>query len=561
MSNDTFKSGNSRNLVGCSVALVVAGLIAWQVLDWTVNRIYVREGYSLMLRYKGPLLFGSRKMAASGQFARVDDRGNQEIGILEQMLGPGRHFYSPIWWERTLVEDRLVKPGEIGLVTSKLGQNLPKGQFLVDGDIGQTEFKGILRKVFGPGRYRINPYAYDFNILKTEAIRNGNQTKFSGWVSIPTGFVGVVTNLADDPETQQKAGIQQDVLPPGIYPCNPKEQLIDVVEIGYREMSIGVETRTDAQGNVMLDPSGEPLIADDNSGIAFPSNDGFTIHMDFTAIWGVMPDQAAAVIKNFGNVDAVETKIVVPQIESICRNQGSQLGAVELLVGESRQSFQVAVSDAFRDALKDKDVTLSYGLVRYIYIPQEVRLPIQQAFIADELKTTRDQEQLTAKTEANLREAEKKVMLETERIRVESEKLVAEVKATGEKTAAETEGETVKKVAEIAKQTAEIDAQITVLLGQADAAAAQLLEEAKADKFRLAVEAFGDGAAFNRWVFASGLPEDIKLQLLYAGDGTFWTDLKGFTDVMLGRQVQQSRTTTPQQVNPLPTIPRRDSEQ
>ena len=27
---------------------------------WTINRIYVDEGYSLLLRYKGPLVFGSR---------------------------------------------------------------------------------------------------------------------------------------------------------------------------------------------------------------------------------------------------------------------------------------------------------------------------------------------------------------------------------------------------------------------------------------------------------------------------------------------------------------------
>jgi len=90
---------------------------------------------------------------------------------------------------------------------------------------------------------------------------------------------------------------------------------------------------------------------------------------------------------------------------------------------------------------------------------------------------------------------------------------------------------TIKLVAEIARKTAELDAQATVTLGEADASAQQLLEEAKAEKFKLAVGAFGSGPAYNQWVFASGLPTDIKLQLLYAGPGTFWTDLKGFSDV------------------------------
>ena len=76
----------------------------------------------------------------------------------------------------------------------------------------------------------------------------------------------------------------------------------------------------------------------------------------------------------------------------------------------------------------------------------------------------------------------------------------------------------------------------------ADHLAAGRPAEAKADKFRLAVQAFGSGEAYNQWVFATGLPEDIELKLLYAGEGTFWTDLKGFTDVMLGRQIQKERS-------------------
>jgi hypothetical protein len=70
-------------------------------------------------------------------------------------------------------------------------------------------------------------------------------------------------------------------------------------------------------------------------------------------------------------------------------------------------------------------------------------------------------------------------------------------------------------------------------------------EEAKADKFGLAVSAFGSGQAYNNWVFAQGLPEDIQLDMIYAGDGTFWTDLKGFTETMIGRQVSEEGKKAP----------------
>src|SRR5262249_11529265 len=46
-------------------ALVLLGL----GFHWFVNRIYVPPGHSLLLRYKGPLLFGSRKTATPGYWA------------------------------------------------------------------------------------------------------------------------------------------------------------------------------------------------------------------------------------------------------------------------------------------------------------------------------------------------------------------------------------------------------------------------------------------------------------------------------------------------------------
>ncbi|MDG2387855.1 MAG: SPFH domain-containing protein [Planctomycetaceae bacterium] len=520
----------------------------YQIFEWTVNRIYVPVGYSMQLRYKGPplpFLPGAMLSAEPGSFAKVNEKGNPvEVGILKEMVGPGRHFYNPFWWERELVADIVINPGEVAVATSKLGKSLPKGEFLVEGDLGKTEFKGIVRKVFGPGRYRVNPYAYNLKTVQTQIDQSGTQKKHSGWVEIETGYVGVVTNLASNPMTEAKKGIQQQVLQPGIYPINPREQQVDIVEIGYREKSITANLQKDARGEIVFDKSGEPMIVDDESGITFPSNDGFNIQMDFTAIWGIMPDQAPTIISKFGNVDAVESKVVIPQIESICRNQGSRLGAKELLIGESRQVFQEQTSLEFQKVLDEKDVTLLYGLVRHIYIPQSIRLPIQDSSLADEKKLTLEQQQITTKTEGDLVKAKQEVELEGDRVKAETEKLFEEALAEGDKIVAETEAETQKLVATIDRQIAEIEAEATVLLGEAEASSKQLLEEAKADKFVLAVDAFGSGAAYNQWVFATGLPVEIDLQTIYAGEGTFWTDLKGMTETLLGKQVNDKKSTS-----------------
>src|SRR5208337_822084 len=287
-----------------------------------------------------------------------------------------------------------------------------EGQFLVAGDIGHTQEKGTLRRILGPGRYRINPYGYQATIVKTVVTEAGkHQLKHSGWVQIPAGYVGVQTYLTDAPAAKPKprvAGIQDDVLPPGLYAINPKERQIDIVSIGYDAKEISTEKQKDENGKMVVDESGEGLPVLD-TGISFPSSDGFKIHMDFSVVWGVLPDQAPDMIRRFGDLAAVEQKIIVPQCESICRNNGSRMGAVDLLVGDTRQKFQESVDTAFKKVLKEKNLTLLYGLVRHIYIAKDVREPIQKGYIADELTLTREQETTTAKTEASLREAEQKV--------------------------------------------------------------------------------------------------------------------------------------------------------
>jgi len=506
------------NLIA-SVVLVGLGLVALgTAFHWTVNRVYVPEGQSLQLRYKGPLLFGNRDEPPAGELAEWG-----QIGVQRELRGPGRHFYCPIWWERKPIDDVVVQPGEVAVVVSKIGKPLRSGEFLVDGELDgekRVTQNGVLRRVFGPGRYRVNTYAYDFKIVKTEKqVEPNGATKITGWVDIPTGYVGVVTYLTDNTALKKKAGTQDDVLPPGIYPINPREQQVDIVGVGYWETSISVDVKKGPDGKEIHDDSGEP-IAVPHKGINFASSDGFDIQLDFTAIWGVMPSDAAEVVRKFGSIEAAELKVIIPQSESICRNNGAKMGAVELLVGETRQQFQTDTSQDFQEVLKDKDLTLLYGLVRHIYIPQEVRVPIQQGYIADELTLTREQEKLTAKTEANLREAEQKVILEGARTKLETEKMVANAMAEGHKKAKQL-------VAEIDKKISLLEAKKTETAGKAKFAAEQLQNEARAAKFQLAVDAFGDPQAYNKWQFAEGLPETIDLRLFYAGPGTLWTDLKG----------------------------------
>src|SRR5690606_9038005 len=139
------------------------------------------------------------------------------------------------------------------------------------------------------------------------------------------------------------------------------------------------------------------------------------IPLDFTAIWGVLPDQAPDVVRPCGQLDDGEQQAILPQIGSTCRRHGSKRGAGDLLAGDAREEFQTDTSEELEGVLESKNLTLLFGLTRHIYVPNQVREPIQKAKIADELKLTRDQEQLTAKAQADLTEAKAKVTLEERR--------------------------------------------------------------------------------------------------------------------------------------------------
>jgi hypothetical protein len=498
--------------------LLFALFVAYTGYEWTVNRVYVQEGQSLLLRYKGSL-FGTSPEPKAGFWA---ERG--EKGVQREMPGTGRHFYSPIWWETTLVPDTIVRPGEVGIVTVKVGKDPTNGQFIVEGDLDSAEYKGTLRKVLGPGKYRMNPYGFDVQIVKVESIQSGKSTKLAGWVVIPTGYVGVVTNLVDNSLLETKAGVSDTVLQAGIYPVNPKEQLVDVVEVGYRHSQIETKLVHNEKGELEFDANGEPKISQEDSGIQFPSSDGFSIHMDFSAVWGLMPDQAPHAIRTVGNIESVEQKIVLPQIDSILRTNGSELHAMQFLIGEDRENYQNVSVKEFHEALDDKKITLLYGLVRHLYVPEQIRGPVQKAYIADELTKTRLQEQETAKGEGLLREAEQAVILATKTVEAETKKLIATRIAEGDRESKGIDATTEKLVATIKKETAELEALATTILGEAEQGGLKLKAEAKADLFRMAVEAFGSPEAYNAFVFASNLPEDIKINLIYAGSGTLWTD-------------------------------------
>lgn len=541
------------------VKLAVILLLAEFVWLWFFCRFYVGPNEMAVVTAKnGDPLEPGQILARPGQ-----------KGIREETLGEGRHFLNPVFHDVEILGAILVPPGKVAMVTSKVGATLSEGEFIADR--GQ---KGIWRGVLGPGKYRLNPYGYQVDIVDA--------------ISIPIGYAGVITSLSGEQaasgqfaEERQK-GVRRDVLQPGLYYVNPKEYKVDVLEIGINQVSLlgrsGGKVVTKArqlgqnealnelqsallqkqeakrmdylsrrssssqmqkslQGEQVDFAAGEapamaapaPLAEGEmnlTELVSFPSRDGFQISLDMTLEFELAPDAIAGIFRRYGDLPAVVDKIIMPQITSISRNKGSEYRAKDFIVGEGREKFQTDLTVSLEQTLGGKGIKVYNALIRHVEVPDQIREPIQQASIAVEQDLTNKERQNTARKQAELNTELSLIKQRGEQVMQETEKIKAEIAADLQRQVAEIQAETLKKTAEIQKQTAAIAAGKVRVLGEAKASALQKVEGEKASGLQMKAAVFKDPAAYAQWRFAETLNPEMTLNIIHSGEGTLWTDLE-----------------------------------
>jgi hypothetical protein len=103
------------------------------------------------------------------------------------------------------------------------------------------------------------------------------------------------------------------------------------------------------------------------------------------------------------------------------------------------------------------------------------------------------------------------------------------------KTVAMIQGDTTRKMAAIERETAAVRAEKTIALGRANAEATQMVGGERAKGFGMKVSAFGrDGGDYALYEFALQLNPNLKINLLHAGEGTLWTDLRNASLAEMG---------------------------
>lgn len=536
----------SRRLIGLVVGglLILAGAyLAWL---WMFERVYVRPNeLAVLIRKTGATLPPGTTIAEAGQ-----------KGIQRGTLGPGRYFLNPFVFEverHPLLKisagdpnswQEVYKAGapdfatptldgrwpEVGIVTSLAGKVRAGDTEIVD-----AGYQGKQRDVLTPGDYRINPRA--FRVEKVPA------------VMVPVGCCGVVTSqLGAMPGVEEvrhssigpdgeplparalivqklaepgERGILRNVLPPGIYYLNPYVHKVRIVQVGYNLIS-------QLHGGAGSEK------------IEFPSADGFTVDVEVTVVWGRHPAHTPELINRLGGVDKIR-ELIVAQIRSICRNIGSEYVSTDFIEGSKREQYQRAVTETLQTVCRERNLEILIALIHNIEVhpgatmkgeiaAADLKETIQRGFIAREQDLTRQKQRQTATVRAELQTADAAIGIAREEVTSDTRKKVAEIQANATRKAAEIDAQRDLEVAQVEREIAELDAETRRVLGKAEAEVARLRNDSEAAAKRMMVEAFGSGSAYNLYTFARHFaPESIRL--IFAGEGTMWTDLNRLQDV------------------------------
>ena len=470
-------------------------------------------------------------------------------GVWKDVLGPGRYRLNPEGYDVKVMSAINIPIGYVGVVTSQTGKPAAAGSFAGPGE------KGVMEKILQPGLYYVNPRAYQVDVVEIGM----NQVSIVG-KSGTVVLTKAQSQSANGLDELQRMTLQKQVQKRAEYVTqNADLGIVDEDSArNFSNLSLNSLSRAPVVRKVAGDWSdrktrGAPAaaayeasapaparanasqsqLANDsvafgmNQFVQFPSSDGFAIMLDMTVEFELMPEKISKIFMLYGDLPAVVSKIIMPQILSISRMKGSDYKAREFIDGEGRQKFQEEMTAELVRVLGEKHILVRNAIVRHVEVPEEILAPIQSAAVAKEQDLTNKTQQDTEKRRAELNTEVAKVDQLKREVEQETAKLVATVAAEMKKDVAEITAETKLKAAEIDLECAKIQAKITETRGSAEVKAKFLVENEEALGIKRRASAFKDPSLWADLVFADALNPAVNIRVIHSGEGTLWTDLKG----------------------------------
>ena len=138
-------------------SLILFFLFSVGVFIWFFCRIEVESGsIAILIKKTGDDL-------PSGKILALEPG---QKGIQLAVLSEGRYFYNPYHWSWKIHPITDIPAGKLGVKIGMYGKTLQSGEILTD-----NGNKGIMSDVLSPGKYRINPFAYQVQLFDAIHIR------------------------------------------------------------------------------------------------------------------------------------------------------------------------------------------------------------------------------------------------------------------------------------------------------------------------------------------------------------------------------------------------------
>jgi hypothetical protein len=318
------------------LAVVVLGLLlVQQFWHWEIERTEVEPNHFLVRVH----LWGQD--LDPDEIIALDE---DHKGVMHDVLPEGRHFLNPLFWTSEIHKATIVPPGKCLVQTRKFGKKIPperlaRGEFLA----GPDE-RGIMPEVLLPGKYYINPHAYDVAEQNAVEIReNEVGVRTLLWGKDPQELKVAGRNVYVVPEGFR--GVQEKPISPGTYYINP-----------YVEKIVPIDTRSHRV---------------EFKDIRFPSLDGFHLNPHVLVVYRVLPEKAPELFVTLSTksqlhqADATEKdlqdneilqKVVLPLIRGYGRIEGSKYNARDFIsqAAGPRQAKAVNPRERLQHELMDK---------------------------------------------------------------------------------------------------------------------------------------------------------------------------------------------------------------
>jgi hypothetical protein len=507
---------------------VMCLLVALGVYLVTVARVEVEPDTFLVVTHR----WG--KQLPDGELVAPDPSYK---GIQRKVEPEGRYFLIPLLYTFERHPVTRVPEKYCAILIRKAGAEISadrkaSGEFLARGPIDleaaeKSGERGIVEQVLGPGKYRLNPYAYDLEIIPAVEIEPQQVgVKVLRWGEEPPKDRPSPYVVADG-----ERGVQKSFVPSGTHYINP-----------YMAQVIPVDVRS------------HTVVFED---IEFPSKDGFTIQPRVQVRYKIVPEKAPEIFVMLSENSVlyqldkthedqlrnpILQKVILPLIRGYVRIEGSKHDAREYISKPKEEVVAGMKPTNPRERLQEElmakvrpECEKIGVIVDYIAVGQPLMNPALEKLA---LHIRERNQALTARTNnpkavVNFeREKERKATeaLAPQRTQVidantklEQAKILAERKVQNEKSRLQAELESAQARLEGAKKRAEA----IITTGKAEAAVAVATNEATVAGLKTAIEGFGSSDAFAQYhvlvkmspvlseIFASDTSEFARLFSTY----------------------------------------------